>query len=388
MPALKKHIDENVVDDCRRLGMTWVSISKHCNVSYDTMLRWRQEINYAEPLEDIDDASLDQFILDVKNPLIGEVTVMGRLTSAGYSVTRERVRESVMRVDPEGRDERRKKKLKRREYNVSGPHALWHMDGHHKLIKWKIITHGGIDGYSRFIVFLKAVDNNKAKTVLSSFLEGVRRIGKFPSRIRGDYGTENVLVADAIIDNNGINRNSFICGKSVHNQRIERLWKDYYESVTSVFVPLFTFFEESRIFDVESDDHIFCLHFLFLPVLNKKIEVFRNGWNNHKIRTEHSRSPLMILLEHENISAEYPINVDVNEYGIEGNDDDEYDDDEEELNQVILESKRNPFTENQYEIFLQRTIEFIIHEDDNDDEMLEKLRCVIRVMNFVLRNFN
>jgi hypothetical protein len=41
----------------------------------------------------------------------------------------------------------------RRDYRVSRPHAIWHLDGHHKLILWGIVIHGFIDGYSRTMSF-------------------------------------------------------------------------------------------------------------------------------------------------------------------------------------------------------------------------------------------
>ena len=67
-------------------------------------------------------------------------------------------------------------------------------DGHHKLIRWRIVTHGGIDGYSRMIVYLCASTNNRASTVHSLFMEAVERFG-LPSRVRSDEGGENVMVA-------------------------------------------------------------------------------------------------------------------------------------------------------------------------------------------------
>ena len=35
-------------------------------------------------------------------------------------------------------------------------------DGHHKSIRWKTVTHAGIDGFSRMIVYMKCSNNNKS----------------------------------------------------------------------------------------------------------------------------------------------------------------------------------------------------------------------------------
>lgn len=72
-------------------------------------------------------------------------------------------------------------------------------DGHHKLIRWKIVTHAAIDGYSRMIVFMKCSNNNKATTVDSHFLEAIHNYG-LPSRVRSDQGRENCLVARRMLE--------------------------------------------------------------------------------------------------------------------------------------------------------------------------------------------
>ena len=49
-----------------------------------------------------------------------------------------------------------------------------HIDGNKKLIQpYKIIIHGGLDGFSRMIVFLYASTNNRALTVLQYFQSAV-----------------------------------------------------------------------------------------------------------------------------------------------------------------------------------------------------------------------
>ena len=49
---------------------------------------------------------------------------------------RDDVRESMWRVDPNGRRVMAlRTKIKRRVYSVEGPLSLWHIDGHHKLIR-------------------------------------------------------------------------------------------------------------------------------------------------------------------------------------------------------------------------------------------------------------
>lgn len=94
------------------------------------------------------------------------------------------------------------------------------VDGHHKLIRWKIVTHAAIDGYSRMIVFMKCSNNNKATTctVYNHFLEAILNYG-LPSRVRSDQGRENCLVAQHMLEHRGEARGSMITGSSVHNQR-------------------------------------------------------------------------------------------------------------------------------------------------------------------------
>ena len=154
-------------------------------------------------------------------------------------------------------------------------------DGHHKLIRWRFVTHGGIDGYSRLVVYLKCSDNNQASTVFHCFLQATRRYG-IPSRVRCDQGRENIRVGQFMLEQRGRDRGSIIAGSSVHNQRIERLWRDMHRCATQLFYRLFYFLEHCGLLDPVSDNNLFALHYVFLPRINRSLDAFRDGWNTYR----------------------------------------------------------------------------------------------------------
>ena len=126
---------------------------------------------------------------------MGEKMILGALRSQGFgiSIPRERLRALLRASYPSQMAARWAKMTHRRVYSVPFYNSLWHIDGHHKLIRWKIVIHGGIDGLSRMITFLQAHDNNEAETVGMRFMEACQRHG-WPSRVRADYGGENLVV--------------------------------------------------------------------------------------------------------------------------------------------------------------------------------------------------
>ncbi|KAG8895515.1 hypothetical protein FRB99_000503 [Tulasnella sp. 403] len=224
-------------------------------------------------------------------PNTGITMLYGMLRRLQHPTSRKRISASLARVDPVRRVFDRVR-IKRRVYSVPGPQALWHHDGQHGLIRWGVVMHGFIDGHSRLVTGLRASNNNYASTVLDVFLHAVNLWG-VPSRLRGDHGVENIQVAAYMEMHRGVRRGSYIWGRSVHNVRIERLWVDVTTQFGAKWHSFFTLLEVRHGLDVNNKNHIWLLHYLFLPDINTDCVFFAESWNMHRIQTKGrpTRSP-------------------------------------------------------------------------------------------------
>lgn len=157
------------------------------------------------------------------------------------------------------------------------------------------MTHAGIDGFTRMVVYIKCSGNNKASTVFDAFVQAVRDFS-LPSRVRSDQGQENRLIALYLIRHYGLERRSMIVGSSVHNQRIERLWRDLFQSTLRLYYRLFYYLEARGVLHPSNEIDLYCVHYVYLPRINRSLVQFKEGWNHHGIRTANNMSPHQLFV--------------------------------------------------------------------------------------------
>lgn len=172
-----------------------------------------------------------------------------------------------------------------------GPNFLIHTDGYDKLKPFGIAIHGAIDGYSRKILWLEASNtNNNPRVVARYFINYIRKLKRVPRFVRSDHGSENNIIKDIQTflrkDHTDVmhGEKSFQYGPSTSNQRIEMLWSFLMKNFTQFWRNLFKDLRDAGVLNTAL--RVNCLRFSFMPLIRHRLEIFKNLWNPHRIRSQ------------------------------------------------------------------------------------------------------
>ena len=124
------------------------------------------ELSHLQMFSNISDNELDNLVrnfMSQHGATTGEPFISGYFCSKNYHVQRSRVRASINRVDLSSTALRWGELVRRRIYYVPWPNSLWHIDGHHALIRWKFVVHRFCNDKSRKIMFLSVVQTTYSR---------------------------------------------------------------------------------------------------------------------------------------------------------------------------------------------------------------------------------
>ena len=121
-----------------------------------------------------------------------------------------------------------------------------------------------------------------------------------------------------MIRKRGSERGSMITGASTHNQQNEHLWRDVFDGVLALYYKLFTFMEDNELLDPFNQKDIAALHYIFIPLINNKLDVWQQAWSKHRIQTINTSPIHLWVLGQINSPTDDLTEDEVLNFGVEG----------------------------------------------------------------------
>lgn len=69
-----------------------------------------------------------------------------------------------------------------------------------------------------------------------------------------------------------------------------------YSDCLSLFYQIFQYLEMHNMLDADDETHIWCLHMVYLPMINQHLETWKASWVHHPLGTESNKSPMQLWI--------------------------------------------------------------------------------------------
>ena len=156
--------------------------------------------------------------------------------------------------------------------------------------------YGGIDCYSRHVVFLIILQNNRDESAVGKeYFKMLLNYQICPRFLRVDLGNETTYIAsihqairerlppDISWDNDA----KFVSyGPSTSNITIERFWNVINETVVADVKPIIRGLSSCLSYESNESLDRELLSYLFLPVIQEKLNFIKEHYNDHRIRKQ------------------------------------------------------------------------------------------------------
>ena len=146
-------VSKEAILSLRQLNYSWTKVARMLGISRHTLYRRLNEYDLdTETFTNISMPELTELVKQVKaeHPNFREVMLQGHLLHMGIKIPRAKLRSVIHLVDHANTVCRRSHVINRKVYSAPHPNAVWHIDGNHKMIRWRLVIHAGVDGFTRW----------------------------------------------------------------------------------------------------------------------------------------------------------------------------------------------------------------------------------------------
>ncbi|KAJ7733568.1 hypothetical protein DFH07DRAFT_870974 [Mycena maculata] len=232
------------------------------------------------------------------------------LQQEGIMIPRDTIRKIMHEHFPLGFDNRfpgkKKSTIPRTALNSNGPYHEVSSDGHEKLGK-QALDMGDIglpiyrykDKWSDDVLLLQFVPNSRTSAAIGHlYLDFIETTGAIPIQMTTDKGSEigwQYAIQDTLRDAFAPDIDPIvylICRiiKSVHNTIIEGFWRWLKEKMGPNLKAVILVGKDQRIFSANVDFHLPLFYWIFVPLLQAKLDEFRLWWNQHRVRMQKDKN--------------------------------------------------------------------------------------------------